>query len=88
MVTLGEPAHLQDLAGAGVREREHLPGESASGHERDQAVVVQLIGRQGRDPLAIAEHGDSLGHGEDLVELVADEEDRDPVRLKVAHDRQ
>ena len=54
----------------------------------DQLRLRQLGGRQAGHHLAVAQHGDALGHGEDLVELVAHEEHRDAARLQIAHHRE
>ena len=77
--------HMQNLlAGAGRRlVDDELHG--AADHHVRQLLLVRVAGVDGADALALAQDGDAVGHGHDLIELVRDEEDGLALARKLLH---
>src|SRR5262249_12326044 len=91
-------ADVAELAGAPqVADLEHdlpdgciLLGEEgaqlATDHRADRLGLRELDGRPGQDQRAVAQHGDAIRDGEDLLQAMADEEDRDALGAQLAYD--
>jgi hypothetical protein len=62
--------------------------DSAADHQRDEGVLGDLVHAPLADHLAVAEHGVAVRDAEDLVELVADEEDGLAVGLEPLDERE
>src|SRR5690606_18660140 len=58
-------------------------GQLAADHELGELAAGDLAGGAGGHGGATADHGDGVGHREDLVQLVGDEQDGDALRLEV-----
>ena len=54
----------------------------AADHHLDQLILVHIGNQPLADHAAIAKHGIAVGDAEDLIELVADEQDRLAIRLQ------
>ncbi len=54
----------------------------AAHHIADDAVLGDFLARQGRYGCAIADDGDTVGHAVDFVQLMADQDRGDPLRLQ------
>ena len=59
--------------------------DRASYHHIGQGLLVRILGLHGPDVLSLAQHGDTICHGHDLVELMGDEEDGFPLLGKLPH---
>ena len=57
-------------------------------HQLGQVVLVRLTGDAAADHLAPPDDGDAVGDLEDLVQLVADEDDAVPLGRQPAQDRE
>ena len=62
--------------------------DDAADHHRDQLGLAGLGHGLGGHVLAVAQHGDAVGEGEDLGHAVADVDHADPAGAQVAHDRE
>ncbi len=84
-------AHGEEgLAGGGggvlaVVERLHL-GEGAAHHVGDELEAGQLGGGVFADEFAVAQDGDAVGEGVNLVEKMGDEDDGEALVAQAAHD--
>ena len=74
--------HVAGLCGLLVDAKKDL----ASHHGLGQGLLGRACTRHGLDRLPATQHGDAIGDFEDLVQLVADEDDRLPVGLQTAND--
>ena len=59
-------------------------GQLGADHELGELAGGDVLGQDGVDSGPAADHGDPVGDGEHLVELVRDEEDGDPLALELA----
>ena len=66
-----------DFAGVGL-------GQLAADHELCELASGHVLGQHGGDGAAGADHRDGVGDAEHLIELVADEDDSDPLRRQIA----
>ena len=83
----GQAAHLeQDVADRVLHlgEQRHRPAD----HVADEVGRGQRVRRRRHDVPAVAEHGRPIAQREDLVEPVADEQDRHVAVAEPAHDRE
>ena len=53
-------------------------------HSFDQAVLLDLADRRAQHALAVAQHGDSVAHVIDLLQMMGDVEDTDPATFETA----
>ena len=87
----GPALHLDDRLTAGVRLVLGVAVvERAAHHRADDAVLVDMarLDRVGLDRAAVSDHGDRIGDGGDLVELVGDHDRRDPAALETLHQQE
>ena len=66
------------------RARVGLLGGLVAGHRRDEITVRDAVDRRGDDMARIAVHRDALAQLEDLLQVVADVEERDALGLQCA----
>ena len=74
-----ERVTLADLRHA-LLAADHRRDNPAAAHRRDRLA--------GEGDLAIAQHSDAVGQGDDFLELVTDEDDRLPFRPQAAQHRE
>ena len=78
-----EARHLQhDLGGGRGRLGREQLRQVAPDHVPGHVVHTEAGGRRGDDVAAVAQHGDAVGDGAHLVQLVRGVEDRHPVRAQ------
>ena len=70
------PSTLKATSPGSLRHPVEEVGQLPPDHVTDQRRLGDVRDRPGRDVLAVAEHGDAITQLEDLVEPMADEEDR------------
>ena len=78
-VETGQPLDLQAVLrvlGFGAVD---VQGDGVADHHVGQLLGAGLAGVHRGDKLALAQHGDPVGNGHDLVELVGDDDDGLPV---------
>ena len=82
----GQPLQLQaggDVLGLGTVD---VQADTAAHHHVRQGLLVGVLGQHIAYVLALAEHGHAVGHVQNLVELVGDDDEGLAIGLHVAHD--
>src|SRR5690606_1062020 len=60
-------------------------GDILAQHQAHHVGTAERIQGPGIDQPAVAQHGDAVGNGEDLIKEMGDENDRQPARLETAN---